>query len=154
MPTMRGGLAHAPAHAAPDAPVPQPRSTSVSTFAVAPGSAIDDVREQQIVERTVEQREGRALAGARERRAFRELLPPLDVGGRQRAQRARHFGKRQLREMLRFERGDPAGESIVGWVHVCEAGPEPRLRDILHAGLGKHLHRFHAEIVHAGACRP
>jgi len=86
------------------------------------------VRDQEVVERPVEQGKGRALAGARQRRARRELLPPLDVGGRKRAQRARQFRKSQLRKMFGFERGEPAGESIVGWVHVCEAGPESRLR--------------------------
>ena len=86
------------------------------------------MRDQEVVERTIEQGKGRALAGARQCRAGRELLPPLDVGGRERAQRARHFGKGQLGKMFCFERSDPAGESIVGWGHTCEAGPESRLR--------------------------
>ena len=57
---------------------------------------LDDVRDEEIVERTVEQRKGRALAGPGERRPLGELLPPLDVRGRQRAQRARDFRKRQV----------------------------------------------------------
>ena len=65
------------------------------------------------MERTVEQREGGAFSGARQRGALGELAASLDVGGRQGAQRARHFGKGQLGEMPRFERGHPAGESVV-----------------------------------------
>ena len=38
MPIGRGVFAHAAAHAAPDAPVPQPRSISVCTLSVAPGN--------------------------------------------------------------------------------------------------------------------
>ena len=93
MPTMRRRLAsHAAAHAAPAAPVPQPRSISVGTRSSgSQGSCANDVRDQQMVKRSVEQRERRALAGAGQGRAIGQLLPALDVGGRQRAQRARHF---------------------------------------------------------------
>jgi len=49
------------------------------------------VRDQQVMDRSVKEREGGALAGAGERGAFRKLLPPFDVGRRQRPQRARHF---------------------------------------------------------------
>ena len=86
------------------------------------------MRDKEMVKRTVEQRERRALAGAGQRGPIGQLLPALVVGGRQRPEGARHFGKRQLRKMFRFERGDPVGQSVVGWGHVCEAGPRPRLR--------------------------
>ena len=58
-------------------------------------------------------------------------------------------GECQIREMFRFECGDPAGEMIVGCGHGVRRG-KPRLTQILHAGLGNHLDRFHAEIVHVG----
>ena len=51
---------------------------------------------------------GRALARARQRGATRQLLPALDIGERQRAQSARHLGKRQIGQMTRLERGNPA----------------------------------------------
>ena len=65
------------------------------------------------MERAVEQRERGALAGARERRTVGEPGTPLDVGGRQGAQRARHLGERELREMSRVELVDPATERVV-----------------------------------------
>ena len=44
----------------------------------------DDMCQQEMVEWAIEERECRALAGARQRRALGELLPPLHVGGRER----------------------------------------------------------------------
>ena len=72
-----------------------------------------DVVDEQEMQRTVEKSERRALAGARERRAFGELGTPLDIGRRQRAQRARQLGERELREMSRAELVDPAAERVV-----------------------------------------
>ena len=72
-----------------------------------------DVMDQQEMQRTIEQRKRRALAGARERRPFGKSGTALDVGGRQRAQRARHLGERELREMPRVELVDPATERVV-----------------------------------------
>lgn len=83
----------------------------------------DDPSDEQMVERPIEQRERGAFASAGERRSLDKFFPALDVGGRQRAQRARHFGKRQIAEMLRFERGEPGGETI-GWGgQMGQAGP-------------------------------
>src|SRR5439155_15266698 len=62
----------------------------------------------------VEERERGAFTCAAQGSAFAELVAPLDVGGRQRAERARHLGKLQVREVPRFERPDPRIESIVG----------------------------------------
>ena len=62
------------------------------------------------MERAVEQRERGALAGAGERGAFAELLTALDVGGRQRSQRARHFRERELGEVSLLEIREPAIE--------------------------------------------
>ncbi len=67
------------------------------------------------MQRTVKERKGRALAGARKRRAFGECGAPLDVSGRQGAQRARHLGERELREMSRVELLDPTTERLVYW---------------------------------------
>ena len=85
----------------------------------------DDMRQNEIVERAVEERESRTLTGARQGGAFGQLLPPLDVGRRQRPQGTGHFGKCQLREVLRFECSDPMSEAIVGWAHEYEAEPSP-----------------------------
>ena len=68
---------------------------------------------QQEMQRTIEKRKRRALAGARERRAVGQSGAPLDISGRQRAQRARHLGERELREMPRVELVDPATERVV-----------------------------------------
>src|SRR5262245_46779969 len=65
------------------------------------------------MKRRIEKSERRALAGAGKSRTRRELRAPLDVRGRQRPQRARYFGKRELREMPRLELRDPPAESIV-----------------------------------------
>jgi hypothetical protein len=62
--------------------------------------------------RTSEERERRALAGAIERGAGIQTMPPFDVGRRQRAQSARDFRKRQLGQMPPFARPDPFRESI------------------------------------------
>src|SRR5262245_24349121 len=72
----------------------------------------NDVRDEQMVKGAVEKSERRALATARKRRAFDQRAAALDVSGRQRAQRARYFTKRQLAEMFRFERGEPGGERV------------------------------------------
>ena len=65
------------------------------------------------MERAVEQRERGALAGAGERGAVGELLPPLDVGRRQRAERARHLREPKVREVPRLKRRDPMVEAVV-----------------------------------------
>ena len=65
------------------------------------------------MQRTVEQGERRPLAGTRERGPVDELGTALDIGRRQGAQRARHLGERELREMSRAELVDPATERVV-----------------------------------------
>ena len=81
----------------------------------------DDVRDEQEVKRSVEERERGAFAGAGERGAFADPGALLDVGGRERAQRARDFGKGQLCEMSPLEIRNPpiegASASRVG--HAC-----------------------------------
>ena len=75
-------------------------------------SRADDGGDGEEVEGSVEEREGGALARAFERRAARQLLAPLDVAGRQRPQRARELGPREIGEMPRLERGEP-GVNVV-----------------------------------------
>jgi len=65
------------------------------------------------MQRTVEQRERRALAGAGQSGAFDECLPPLDVCRRERAKGARNLGECEVREMARLERPDPRLKSFV-----------------------------------------
>jgi hypothetical protein len=72
----------------------------------------NDVRDEQMVKRSIKKGECCALAAARQRRALDQPVAALDVSGRQRAQRARHFPKRQLAEMFRFERGEPGDERV------------------------------------------
>src|SRR5204863_12415 len=59
----------------------------------------DDGANDEVVQRTVEERERRAFAGAGERRAVAKAPAPLNVSRRQRAQGARHLGKRQVGEV-------------------------------------------------------
>ena len=70
----------------------------------------DDFADQQVVERAVKEREGGALAGARERRALPQLVPAFDVGGRQRPQRSGDFGEGEIGLVPRRERLDPGVE--------------------------------------------
>src|SRR6185369_1174713 len=72
----------------------------------------NDVRDEQMVQRSVEEGERCALSAAGQRRAVDQRVAALDVGGRQRAQRARDFPKRELAEMFRFERGEPGSEYV------------------------------------------
>src|SRR5262245_51182296 len=60
--------------------------------------------------RRIKERESRSLAGSRQRGALRKTLPALDIRRRQRSQSARHFWKRQVREVTFFEPGDPVLE--------------------------------------------
>ena len=92
--------------------------------------------DQQVMERTVEQRECGALAAAVERGAFGELPASFNVGRRQRSKRARHLGKSEIGEMPRLESRDP----IVERVHS----------PILCARLRDRLHRIDPEVVKAG----
>src|SRR5262245_40316223 len=69
------------------------------------------MRNDQEMERTVEQRERCTLAGAGEGGAFGEFLAPLDVVGRQRAQGAGYLAEREVREMPRFERCNPVSKT-------------------------------------------
>ena len=77
---------------------------------------LDDVLDEQEVERTVIEGECGALAGAVERLVIGERrLAPLDIGRRQRPQRARHFAETQIGEMPLFEVVDEtSGSSKVG----------------------------------------
>jgi hypothetical protein len=72
----------------------------------------NDVRDEQMVKRSVEEGERGALSAPGERRAVDQRVAALDVGGRQRAQRARNLPKRELAEMFPFERGEPGGECV------------------------------------------
>ena len=67
----------------------------------------DDPSDEQMVEGPIEQGERRTFPSARERGSLDQLLAAFNVRGRQRAQRARHLGKRQIAEVFRFERGEP-----------------------------------------------
>ena len=107
----------------------------------------DNPRDEQMVEGAIEQRERGAFPPAGERGSLDQLLPAFDVRGRQRAQRARHLGKRQIAEMFRFERGEPRDETIAWRGQMDKAGPTTPPRHILHAGGRDHLHRFHAKVV-------
>jgi hypothetical protein len=62
------------------------------------------------VQRSVEQRECGALAGAVEGGAGVDLVATLDVRGRQRTQRTCDFGNAEIREMTLFERAEPGCE--------------------------------------------
>src|SRR5436309_628273 len=97
------------------------------------------------MQRPVEQRECRALAGARERSALTELLTPFDVCGRQRAERAGHFSKGKVGEVALLERLQPAMKTIVGRTHD-ETGPAPRLILVLLARMRNILERLHAQV--------
>ena len=69
------------------------------------------------MERSVEECECRALAGAAERAAIGERVPPLDVRRRQCAERSRNLRERDIGEMPRLERGEPAIESFARVTH-------------------------------------
>jgi hypothetical protein len=87
-----------------------------------PGQGADDLANEQVVQRAVEERKGSALAGAGESAALGQPAAPLDVGRGQRAERARQFGKREVREVPCFERADPPVERLVGnklMLHPC-----------------------------------
>src|SRR5262245_23339622 len=62
------------------------------------------------MKRRVEERERRTLASSVERRALREPRAPFHVAGRQRAQRARDFGKCEVGKIALFRRAQPGGE--------------------------------------------
>jgi hypothetical protein len=68
---------------------------------------VDDVLCDQEVLWPVEEREGRALAGRRQRAALRQPASALDVARRQRAERACDLARRQIREVTAFERLEP-----------------------------------------------
>jgi hypothetical protein len=88
------------------------------------------VIDEQEMQRRVEQREGGAFAGGGESAAFRELVAALDVGRRERAQRARRLAERQVRKMPRLERRDPIGEacSLDPVILASAAGTTDELR--------------------------
>jgi hypothetical protein len=67
----------------------------------------DDVAYEEVVEGSVKHRERRAFSRPRQRRTLCQLRPALDVRRRERSQRTRHLGERQIREVARFERGHP-----------------------------------------------
>ena len=92
----RPALAAASAHAAPAAPVPQPRSMTSFDRVGAGRQRLQDLLRHEQVLRTVEKGEGRALALRRQGAALGELRPALDVARRQRAQRARHLAHREV----------------------------------------------------------
>jgi hypothetical protein len=79
-----------------------------------PGQGPDDLPDQQIVKRAVEERERRALAGAVEGRALREPVAALDVRRGQGAKGARDFPKGEIGEVPRLQRANPPVESFVG----------------------------------------
>src|SRR5205823_12223282 len=56
----------------------------------------DDGLYGEKVERTIKQRECRAFARALERSAGRQPLAPLDIAGRQRTERPRQLGAREI----------------------------------------------------------
>src|SRR5690349_1315669 len=60
----------------------------------------------QEMQGTVEEREGGALAGRPHRVARRELRSPFDIDRRQRAQRPRQLGLREVREVALPGRGE------------------------------------------------
>lgn len=72
-----------------------------------------DVTDEKKVQRRIEQRERRAFAGARQRRALGDPVAPLDVVRRQRTQCARQLRKRQLAEVTLFQVGQPVFERCV-----------------------------------------
>ena len=67
----------------------------------------DDGRHGDEVEGAIEQREGGALARPFEGGPARELVAPLDVARRQRAQRPGELGPGEVGEVPRLERGEP-----------------------------------------------
>jgi hypothetical protein len=79
-----------------------------------PGQPAHDLANQQVVKRAVEERKGRALAGAGEGSTSNQPVAPLDVRRGQRAERARDFRKREVREVPRLEFADPPVEAFVG----------------------------------------
>jgi hypothetical protein len=91
------------AHAAPPAPVPPRRAERAHHLA-----------HHEEMERSVEEGEGRALAGAVERGSLREPIAALDVQRGERDERASHLGERQLREMPGLDRREPRAEPVLG----------------------------------------
>jgi hypothetical protein len=79
---------------------------------VAADSA-DDVRDRQQMQRAVEQRECRPLAGGRKRGAGGKSLAALYIGRRQCTQRTRDLGHPEVGEMAGFERRQPSGKPFV-----------------------------------------
>ena len=69
--------------------------------------------DQQEVKRSIEERESRAFARARKRRAVCQTRSALDIGGRQRAQRPRHLWEGQIGQVLGFEIPQPLVEAEV-----------------------------------------
>jgi len=74
----------------------------------------NDVTGSEVVERRIEQCKGRTLARAVERTSAARRVPPLDVGRRQRAQRACDLRDAQVRQVPPFECGNPFVKSRVG----------------------------------------
>jgi hypothetical protein len=89
----------------------------------SPGQHANDLANQQVVKRAVEERKGGALAGAGEGPAWRQPVTPLDVRRGQRAERARDFRKREVREVPRLERADPPVEGFVGDAVMLHPAP-------------------------------
>ena len=75
---------------------------------------LHDVHNRQEVQRTVKQGERRPLAPRVERGSGCKLLAALDIGGGQCPERARDLRETEVREMARFERGEPAA-TVVLW---------------------------------------
>ena len=72
------------------------------------------MRDGEVVQRRIEEGERGTLAGTVQRGARGDLVSPLDIGRRQRAQRARHLGHAEIRQVTLFERDEPVGEA---WRH-------------------------------------
>src|SRR5688572_22971657 len=78
---------------------------------------VNDLPDQQKVQRCVEQRKRRAFARTVERATFTETLPPLDIGRRQRPQPRRYLRKGQVRHMAPLRLVQPSFESFVLQMH-------------------------------------
>ena len=113
------------AQAAPAAPVPQPRSSDAHR-SLRRREMADDVRGRQEPPWRVVERVGGPLAGRVERAPAAQTRSPFDVGGRQRAQGARHLGRRHIAQVPRLEVGDPRVERADGGRrHRVAAGQGP-----------------------------
>jgi 8-oxo-dGTP pyrophosphatase MutT (NUDIX family) len=70
------------------------------------------------VERTVKERERRPLAGAGQRSALTDAIPPFDVRRGQRSEGAGHVREPQVGEMPSFEQSDPSIEPALHRRHA------------------------------------